>query len=66
MDEVETVVGPLVQILTRLAHYRDASLACEVQSQLLALAQRGDVAIDLRLTAGAIVLERNSPIGGPR
>src|SRR6266542_3433998 len=50
----------------RLAHHRDASLACDVQSRLLALAQRRDAAIDLRLTAGAIVLEPNSLIGRPR
>jgi len=59
MDEFEMLVGPLLQVFTRLAHYRDASLACDVQSQLLALAQRRDVATDLRLTAGAIVLEPN-------
>ncbi|HEX9278751.1 MAG TPA: hypothetical protein VGA51_20450 [Casimicrobiaceae bacterium] len=66
MDELETLVGPLLQIFTRLAHHRDASLACDVQSRLLALAQRRDAAIDLRLTAGAIVLEPNSLIGRPR
>jgi hypothetical protein len=65
MDELETLVGPLLQIFTRLAHYRDVSLACDVQSRLLALARRRDVAIDLRLTAGAIVLEANSVICRP-
>ena len=66
MDDLETLVGPLLQVFTRFAHYRDLSLARDVQTHSLALAQRGDVAIDLRLTAGSIVLEPNNLISGPR
>lgn len=58
--DLETLVGPLLQLFTRLARHGDASLAQEVRSQLLALAQRGDATVDLRLAAGAIVLDPGS------
>lgn len=58
----ETLVGPLLWLLTRLARDRDApgarnDVAAALVAHLTALAAHPGVAIDLRLAAGALAID---------
>lgn len=63
----ETLLGPLLWLLTRLARPDDdlavrQNLACALTAHLTALAAHPGVAPELRLAAGALALEhRASP-----
>ena len=67
----ETLVGPLLWLLTRLARERDSpgareDVASALVAHLTALAVHARVAIDLRLAAGALAIEHRPRPGGLR
>jgi hypothetical protein len=58
----ETILGPLLWLLTRLARERGNpadgnAIKCALASHLAALAAHPDVACDLRLAAGGLAIE---------
>jgi hypothetical protein len=54
----ETLIGPLLYLFTRLAHRAgEATLVPALSDHLIALALHPQVAIPLRLAAGALAIE---------
>ncbi len=58
----ETLLGPMLWLLTRLARGNDdaavtSDLGCALAAHLTALAAHPDVAPELRLAAGALAIE---------
>jgi len=64
----ETLLGPMLWLLTRLARGNDDSavrgdLACALAAHLTALAAHPNVAPELRLAAGALAIEHRQRAG---
>ncbi|MCC6194617.1 MAG: hypothetical protein IT518_09140 [Burkholderiales bacterium] len=55
----ETLLGPLLWLLTRLARREDApvELTCAIVAHSTALAAHPGVALELRLAAGSLAIE---------
>jgi hypothetical protein len=63
----ETLIGPLLYLFTRVAHRAGGyGLAAVLSDHLIALALHPDVAMPLRLAAGALAIEYRAGGGAAR